>query len=116
MFAVTVAEIGNTGLDENAVIDNAIKMLSAGGDVKVNMPHRIYRVYGRQLSIQRSDGSRSMVGLFDYNGRLYLIEGKMAADGAWPTSCAFSNRWCSPMAALTAPPRRSAPFARPVAA
>ncbi len=81
MFAVTVAEIGNTGLDENAVIDNAIKMLSAGGEVKVNMPHRIYRVYGRQLSIQRSDGSRSMVGLFDYNGRLYLIEGKMAADG-----------------------------------
>jgi hypothetical protein len=45
------------------------------------MPHRIYRVYGRQLSIQRSDGSRSTVALFDYNGRLYLIEGKMAADG-----------------------------------
>src|SRR5258708_30610950 len=81
MFAVTVAEIGNTGLDENAVIDNAIKMLSAGGEVKVNMPHRIYRVYGRQLSIRRSDGSRSMVGLFDYNGRLYLIEGKMAGYG-----------------------------------
>jgi hypothetical protein len=81
MFAVTVAEIGNTGLDENAVIDNAIKMLSAGGEVKVNMPHRIYRVYGRQLSIRRSDGSRSMIGLFDYNGRLYLIEGKMVGDG-----------------------------------
>jgi hypothetical protein len=81
VFAVTVAEIGNTGLDENAVIENAIKMLSAGGEVKVNMPHRIYKVYGRQLSIQRADGSRSTVGVFDYNGRLYLIEGKMAAGG-----------------------------------
>ncbi len=40
MFAVTVAEIGNTGLDENAVIDNAIKMLSAGGDVKVRQNGR----------------------------------------------------------------------------
>jgi hypothetical protein len=35
------AEIGNTGLYENAV--NAIKRLSAGGEVKVNMPHRIYQ-------------------------------------------------------------------------
>jgi len=82
VLTVTVAEIGNTGLDENAVIDNAIKRLSAGGEVKVNMPHRIYRVYGRQLSIQRPDSSRSTVGLFDYNGRLYVIEGKMPADGS----------------------------------
>ena len=29
VFAVTVAEIGNAGLDENAVIDSAIKRLSA---------------------------------------------------------------------------------------
>jgi hypothetical protein len=82
VFAVTVAEIGNTGLDENAVIESAIKRLSAGGEVKVNMPHRIYRVCGRQLSIQRPDGSRSTVGLFDYNGRLYLMEGKMPAGGS----------------------------------
>ena len=82
VFTVTVAEIGNTGLDENAVIDNAIKRLSAGGEVKVNLPHRIYRVYGRQLSILRPDGSRSTVALFDYHGRLYLIEGKMPAGGS----------------------------------
>jgi hypothetical protein len=44
VFSVTVAEIDNTGLDENAVIENAIKRLSAGGEVKVNMPHRIYKV------------------------------------------------------------------------
>jgi hypothetical protein len=37
-FTVTVAEIGDTGLDENAVIDSTIKRLSAGAAVKVNMP------------------------------------------------------------------------------
>ena len=82
VFAVTVAETRNAGLDENVVIDNAIKRLSAGGEVKVNVPHRIYRVYGRQLSIQRPDGGRSTVALFDYNGRLYQIEGRMPADGS----------------------------------
>jgi hypothetical protein len=80
-FTVTVAEIGDTGLDENAVIDSTIKRLSAGGAVKVNVPHRIYRVYGRQLSIERPDGSRSMAALFNYNKRLYLIEGRIAANG-----------------------------------
>jgi hypothetical protein len=81
-FTVTVGETGNAGLDENAVIDNAIKRLSAGADVKVNMPHRIYRIYGRQLSTLRPDGSRSTVALFVYNGRFYQVEGQMAADGS----------------------------------
>jgi hypothetical protein len=82
VFTVTVAETGKAGLDESAIIDGAVKTLSAGGEVKLNLPHRIYRVYGRQLSIERPDGSRSTVALFDYNGRLYLIEGSMAADGS----------------------------------
>src|SRR5262249_37066581 len=51
-FTVTVAEIGDTGLDENAVIDNTIKRLSAGGAVKVNMPHRIYRVYAVRSALR----------------------------------------------------------------
>ena len=45
-FKVTVAELANTGLDENAVIEHAIKSLSQGGNVTVNFPHRIYQVYG----------------------------------------------------------------------
>jgi hypothetical protein len=74
-FKMTVAEIADTGLDESAVIDHAIKTMSEGGEVKVNIPHRINRIYGRQLSIVGQDGIRSMVALFDYNGRLYQIEG-----------------------------------------
>jgi hypothetical protein len=81
-FTVTVAETGSAGLDENFIIDDAIKTLSAGAEVKVNMPHRIYRVYGRQLSIRRPDGSASTVALFVHKGRFYQIEGRMAADGS----------------------------------
>jgi hypothetical protein len=81
LFKVTVAELGNTGLQENAVIDHAVKTLSAGGEVKVDFPHRIYQVYGRQLSIAGKDGSRSTVAVFDTNGRLYQIEAKVLPGG-----------------------------------
>jgi hypothetical protein len=81
VFKVTVAELANTNLEESAVIDHAIKSLSEGGEVKINIPHRIYKVYGRQLSILGADGSRSTVAVFDYNGRLYQIEGKALPGG-----------------------------------
>jgi hypothetical protein len=76
VLKVTVAELANTGLEESAVIGHAIKTLSAGGEVKFDIPHRIYKVYGRQLSVLGADGSRSTVAVFDYNGRLYQIEAK----------------------------------------
>ncbi len=81
VFKVTVAELANTSLEESAVIDHAIKTLSEGGEVKINIPHRIYKVYGRQLSILGADRSRSTVAVFDYNGRLYQIEGKALPGG-----------------------------------
>ncbi len=81
VFTVTVAELGNTGLNESAVIDHAIKTLSEGGEVKINIPHRVYQVYGRQLSITGADGSHSTVALFDFNGRLYQVEGKTLPGG-----------------------------------
>jgi hypothetical protein len=81
VFTVTIAELADTGMEESAVIDHAIKTLSDGGEVKVNIPHRINRVYGRQLSILGADGSHSSVAVFDYNGRLYQIEGKSLSTG-----------------------------------
>ena len=80
LLKVTIAELANTGLQEKAVIDHAIKTLSAGGEVKFDIPHRIYRV---------ADGSRSTMAVFDYKGRLYLISS--------------SNHRCSPTAARAAP-------------
>ena len=76
VLKVTVAEIGNTGLDEGTVIDYAIKMLSRGGEVKDNIPQRVDSVYGRRVSLAWADGSHSKAAVFDYNGRLYQIEAK----------------------------------------
>jgi hypothetical protein len=84
VFTVTVADLANTGLDERTAIDHAMRTLSAGGKVIFDIPHRIYRVYGRQVAMQGADGSRSTVSVFDYNGRLYQLEAKAlpgASDG-----------------------------------
>jgi hypothetical protein len=81
VFKLTIADLSNAGLEESAVLDHAIKTLSESGEIKLNIPARVSRVFGRQLSIQRTDGSRSSVALFDYNGRLYQIEGKSLPTG-----------------------------------
>jgi hypothetical protein len=80
-FKMTVADLANANLDEKTVIDHAIKQISQGGKVTVNFPHRIYGVYGRQLSIEGADGSHSTVAMFDINGRLYQIEAKVGRGG-----------------------------------
>ena len=81
-FKLTVADLANAGLDEKTVIDHAIKAVSQGATVKVNVPARIYRVYGRQLTVDGADGSRSMVAIFDLKGRLFQIEAKVPRGGS----------------------------------
>ena len=80
-FKMTIADLANTGLDEKAVIDHAVKRLSQRGTVRVNVPARIYQVYGRQLTVDGADGSRSMVAMFDIMGWLYQIEAKVLPGG-----------------------------------
>jgi hypothetical protein len=81
VFKMTVADLPGDAKAENAVIDHAVKTLSEGGEIKLDIPHRISRVYGRQLSIVGPEGSRSMIAVFYYNRRLYLIEGKALPGG-----------------------------------
>jgi hypothetical protein len=80
VFSMIVAELEGTNLEENAIVGHAIKMLSQNATVRLNIPARIYRVYGRQLTLEGADGSRSMVQLFDHNDRLYQIEAKALPD------------------------------------
>jgi hypothetical protein len=75
VFKITIAELSDTAAVESAVIDHAIKTLSEGGQIKVDIPHRISQVYGRQLSIAGPDGSHSSVAVFYHQRRLYQIEG-----------------------------------------
>jgi hypothetical protein len=78
VFKVTVAELTNIGLEESAVIDHAIKTLSEGGDVKFDIAHRIDRVYGRQLSILWTDGSRSTAAVVRLQGAALPDRGQSA--------------------------------------
>jgi hypothetical protein len=81
VFKVTVAAIADPALDEKAVIDHAIESLAQGGEIKLNIAHRVGRVFGRQLSIAEADGSRLSAAVFYVNGRLYQIEGRALATG-----------------------------------
>jgi hypothetical protein len=64
VFKVSVVELPNAGMDESALIGHAVKTLTDGGQIKLDIPHRIRRVYGRQLSITGADGSHSYVAVF----------------------------------------------------
>jgi hypothetical protein len=81
-LTITIADLAGTSLDETAVIDRAIKMLSSGGEVMFNIPQRIDSVYGRSVGIKGGDGSRSTIGVFDYRRRLYQIEAKALPGGS----------------------------------
>jgi hypothetical protein len=114
-FKMTAADVANAGLDEKAVIDYATRTLFEGDTVKVNIPHRIYQVYGRPLTLEGADGSHAMVATFDLMGRLYPIEAKVPPGGN-EFGLACGKHWCSSAASRTARRRKSVPFAKPVAA
>ena len=87
-FKLTIAKL-DPAMEERAVIDHAIKALSQGVEVKVNIEHRISWIYGRQLSLAGADGSQSSVALFYYKQRLYQIEGKVLPAGKNSTADAI---------------------------
>jgi tetratricopeptide (TPR) repeat protein len=81
VFKMTIVDLSNTAMEESAVIDHAIKTLSEGGEIKIDIPARINLVYGHQLSIVRADGGHSLVAVFYHKDRLYQIEGKALPTG-----------------------------------
>ncbi len=89
IFRMMVADLSGAAQAEKDVVDHAIKTLSQGGEIKLDIPHRISQVYGRQLSIAGAEGSRSMVAVFYRNHRLYQIEGKALPGGENTTADAI---------------------------
>jgi len=76
VFKMTVADLSNAPVQENAVLDFAVKSMSQGGEIKVDIAHRIRQVYGRQLTITNVDGHHMFVAVFYHKQRLYQIEGR----------------------------------------
>jgi len=79
-YKVTVADLSGAHLSEEQVLSEAVAQLAAHGEVVVDVPHRVNRVLGRQLSIAGHDGSRTSVALFYRNRTLYLVEGTILPD------------------------------------
>jgi hypothetical protein len=77
VLTMTVATLPK--MTETAVLDHAVRTLAQGGEVKLDIPHRIRQVYGRQLSIIGPDGSQSIAAVFYHKQRLYQIEGRTLA-------------------------------------
>jgi len=83
VFKMTVVELPDAGIDENALISHAVNTMAQGSEIKLDIQHRIRRVYGRQLSIAGADGSHSYVAAFLHKKRLYQIEGKAFVAGGY---------------------------------
>lgn len=71
---VTVMDGRDANLNEDAVIRHHVAKVTQGGRVTFDFPHRIYRIYGRQMSVARPDGSVTQAVFFFANERLYLVE------------------------------------------
>ncbi len=86
-YRMIVADFSRrTNLNDRQVIDMAIKTLTQDAEVKLDIPARVSRVFGRQLSLLGKDGSRSSVALFYYQRRLYQIQGTVLPSNADPSS------------------------------
>ncbi|HEY6257099.1 MAG TPA: hypothetical protein VIY51_15045 [Xanthobacteraceae bacterium] len=83
VFTLTVAEVPETGnqVQEDALMSDAVSKMTAGGQIKFDIQHRIRWFYGRQLGIAGASGGYAYVAVFHHNNRLYQIEGRAFVAG-----------------------------------
>src|SRR5262245_40111188 len=81
LFKLTIVELPDTGIDNDALINHAVRTMTQGSEIKLDIQHRIRQVYGRQLTIKGTDGSYSYLAAFLHKKRLYQIEGKAFVAG-----------------------------------
>jgi hypothetical protein len=86
IYRVAVADLSNTPIDETAAIEQAIDQLRDDGDIRLDIPARVQRNYGRQLSVVGKNGAHSAVAIFFVDRKLYQIEGTVLADSDDPNS------------------------------
>jgi hypothetical protein len=77
IYTMTIADLRNTPLDNERVIDQTAQALGNTGEVRTNVRAEINNQWGRELSIDEKDGSRSIFAIFYINHRLYELKGKV---------------------------------------
>lgn len=86
IYRMTVIDYKDTMVDGNKAIEQAIVALRERGSVNLDLPARVNRNRGRQLSVTEKDGSHTTAAIFFGDHRLYEIEGTMLASSADPSS------------------------------
>ena len=81
VFRLMIAELPEGGTEESALVSHAVKTMTEDGVIKLDIPHRIRQVYGRQLGIARANGGYSYVAVFYHKKRLYQLEGRAFVAG-----------------------------------
>jgi hypothetical protein len=81
LFKMTVVELPDANANGDALVSHAVKTLTDGNQIKLDIPHRIRSTYGRQLAVARSDGSFTYVAVFFHKQRLYQLEGIASVAG-----------------------------------
>jgi hypothetical protein len=86
LYKVAVVDFSNATVDGTMAVDQAVDLLRENGDIRLNIPARVNRNFGRQLSIIGKDGSHSTVAIFFADHRLYQIQGTVLANSDDPNS------------------------------
>jgi len=81
VFKLTVVELPEAGTNGDAHVSHAVKILTDGNQIKLDIPHRIRQTYGRQLAVARADGGFSYLAVFVHKQRLYKLEGTALTAG-----------------------------------
>src|SRR5262245_9606664 len=81
VLRLTVVELPEAGTSGDAHVSHAVKTLTDGNQIKLDIPHRIRQTYGRQLAVLRKDGSFSYLAVFVHKQRLYQLEGTASVAG-----------------------------------
>ncbi len=76
VYTLNIVDYSTTAADGTSTIAEIEKSFGAAGKVTVAIDARVNRSFGRELSVNGADGSRSSVALFFVNKHLYELIGQ----------------------------------------
>jgi hypothetical protein len=76
VYTLTVVDFSSANADATSTIAEAEKSFGATGKVTVAIDARVNRSFGRELSVNGTDGSRSSVAIFFVDKHLYTLVGE----------------------------------------
>ncbi|HEY4029496.1 MAG TPA: hypothetical protein VGM25_04075 [Caulobacteraceae bacterium] len=103
-YSVVVADLSTSSVAQDAAIEQAVKGLSAAGQVKLDVRARIDRQFGRELSLQGKTGEQMTTAVFYVGKKLYVLVGRTE-----PTDSGLAVRFQQSLQFIGAdgrPPRR----------